>query len=100
MFGVGAWHLSKEKLEEFVEELREEGALNPEEGKQLVSEVMAEAEVKAKDLRRRVEEEVEKIMAAYQMKATPEEVEKLKADATDHVMREEEQGSSEEEPDF
>jgi len=41
LFGVGVYHLSREKVESFVQELQKEGALSPQEGKKIVEEVVS-----------------------------------------------------------
>lgn len=62
LFGVGAFYLTKDKVQELVKELETEGALDPEEGQELVKEVMAKSEERTRELRKIVKAEVKKLV--------------------------------------
>lgn len=58
LFGVGVYHISREKLENFVSELEKDGALTPAEGKKVVEDVMKQVD-QSKD---KVASEVERVV--------------------------------------
>ncbi|WP_408954826.1 phasin family protein [Natroniella sp. ANB-PHB2] len=61
--GLGALLFTKEKLEDMVQELIEEGAVNREEAEQLVDEMIDKAQQQKKEMREKISLEVEKKLA-------------------------------------
>ncbi|MBL8015081.1 MAG: hypothetical protein JNK26_02745 [Candidatus Doudnabacteria bacterium] len=62
LFMVGAASITRDKTVQFVEELKKEGALNEEEGRELVKQMLVKSEEKAGEISRQVKEEVRKAM--------------------------------------
>ena len=54
--------MTREKVEGLVKDLEAEGALDPEEGRKLVEEVLSKGEERARDLSRQVRAEVKKAL--------------------------------------
>lgn len=78
LFGVGAFYLTKDKVQDLVKELEAEGALDPKEGQELVKEVMARSEKRAEEIQKLVKAEVRRVMkelAEEEKEARPAEAE-------------------------
>lgn len=65
LFGIGVYHLTREKVEEFISELQAEGTLTPEEGKKVVEEVLKRAESEGSRLSQEVEKAVRKAIKDF-----------------------------------
>ena len=72
LFAVGAVSLTQEKISAFVKELENEGALNKEEGEELVKEFLKGSEQRANEFRAIVEKEVRRVLA--EMGKTAEDI--------------------------
>jgi polyhydroxyalkanoate synthesis regulator phasin len=62
LFGIGAVALSKEKIEEFVQEMVKDGELNKEEGKKFVLELLAEKEKQCKNIEEKINNKVRDVV--------------------------------------
>ncbi len=62
LLALGAVSLSKEKIENFVAELKKEGVLDEEEARELFEEALKRTEENARVFAERVREEVEKVL--------------------------------------
>lgn len=62
LLGVGAFHMTKEKIQDVVQELQNEGALDADEGKQLFAEMLGKSEERAKEFRDTVATEVQRVL--------------------------------------
>ncbi len=69
LFSVGAFTMTRDKIEELVGELRAEGALDVEEGEKLVREVMEQVDERTKVLRAKVKAEVVSVLDEMGMTA-------------------------------
>ena len=63
LFTVGAVSLTKEKFDEFVSQLESEGALNKDEGEQLVKDFLSESDKRTREFASMVDKEVRRVMA-------------------------------------
>ncbi|MCK8815973.1 hypothetical protein MWH28_01160 [Natroniella sulfidigena] len=75
--GLGALLFTKEKVEDMVQELIDEGAVNREEAEQLVDEMISKAQQQKKEMREKISLEVERKLARTGF-AKKEEVEALR----------------------
>lgn len=62
LFGIGTVALSKEKIEEFVQEMVKEGEINKEEGKKFVLEVLAEKNRQCKEFEEKINQKARDIV--------------------------------------
>lgn len=62
LFGIGAYALSKEKVEEFAQEMVAKGELNKEEGKKFVLEVLSEKNRQCKELEEKITSKVKDVV--------------------------------------
>ena len=62
--GVGLAVLTKEKMEEAVQELIKQGEVSKEEGKELLDNLMEKAESQRRELSKRVGDEVQKVLGS------------------------------------
>jgi len=69
LFAVGAVSLTQEKISNFVQDLEKEGALNKEEGEELVKEFLKQSEQRTSEFRTVVEKEVRRVMNEMGKKA-------------------------------
>ncbi len=68
LFTVGAVSLTKEKFDEFVGQLEKEGALNKNEGEQLVKDFIQESDKRTREFSAAVDKEVRRVMAEMNTK--------------------------------
>jgi polyhydroxyalkanoate synthesis regulator phasin len=62
LLGVGAFHLTKEKINDVIKDLEKEGALDENEGKQLFTEMMSKSEERAREFKDMVSKEVKRVL--------------------------------------
>lgn len=62
LFGIGAYALSKERVEEFAQEMVAKGELNKEEGKKFVLEVLSEKNRQYKELEDNITNKVKDVV--------------------------------------
>jgi polyhydroxyalkanoate synthesis regulator phasin len=78
LFAVGAVSLTQEKISSFVKDLENEGALNKEEGEELVKEFLKQSEQRTNEFRGIVEKEVRRVLA--DMGKTAEDIKPAEAE--------------------
>jgi polyhydroxyalkanoate synthesis regulator phasin len=62
LFGIGAIAISKEKIEEFAQEMVKKGELNKEEGKKFVMDVLSEKNRQCKELEEKINKKVRDVV--------------------------------------
>jgi len=72
LFAAGVYSFSREKVEQFVDDIREEGEISEEEGRQLVEDLWERAKETEKKVQDAVEEKVKAAMAKAPKFATKE----------------------------
>lgn len=72
LFAVGAASLTREKVEELVKDLEKEGALNEDEGRELVREVLSKSEQRTREVSEQVRTEVKRVLKEMGVKANAE----------------------------
>lgn len=77
LFGLGTYEVTKEKVEEFVEKLKVEEKITPEEGKKLVEGVMTDLEKEGKEYRAKTKKLVQEVLEELGV-ATKADIEALK----------------------
>jgi polyhydroxyalkanoate synthesis regulator phasin len=77
LFGLGTYEVTREKVEEFVERMKTEEKITPEEGKKLVEDVMSDVEKEGKEYKERVREVVKDVLTELGV-ATKSDIESLK----------------------
>lgn len=77
LFGLGTYEVTKEKVEEFVEKLKVEEKITPEEGKKLVEGVMTDLEKEGKEYRAKTKKLVQEVLDELGV-ATKADIEALK----------------------
>lgn len=70
LFGIGVFHISREKVETFVQDLQKDGNLTPEEGKKVVDEVMKKAEAEGKKLTNEIDRVVREVLEENDVQVT------------------------------
>jgi polyhydroxyalkanoate synthesis regulator phasin len=74
--GVGLAAMTRDKVEEVVQELTEKGEMTEKEGKELVDELVKKSEKAKKDLEEKIEGMVEKVLGKMNL-ATKDDIEKI-----------------------
>jgi polyhydroxyalkanoate synthesis regulator phasin len=74
--GVGLAAMTRDKVEEVVQELTEKGEMTEKEGKELVDELVKKSEKAKKDLEAKIEGMVEKVLGKMNL-ATKDDIEKI-----------------------
>ncbi|MDQ1910098.1 phasin family protein [Paenibacillus sp. GD4] len=74
--GVGITVLSKEKIEQLVEDLVKKGDVAPDESKELVTRLVEKGEQQQSEIKRMVREQLQKVMSELQV-ATKEDIARL-----------------------
>lgn len=86
LFGIGAYALSKEKIEEFVGEMVEKGEINKEEGKKFVLEVLSEKNRQCKEIEEKITSKVKDVVENSGV-ASKKDVENLSSKTEDLSTR-------------
>lgn len=77
LFGLGTYDLTREKVEEFVERLKKEDKITPEEGRKLVDDVWADLSKDAKQYEKKTRALIKDILDELGV-ATKSDIESLK----------------------
>lgn len=77
LFGIGMWALTEEKIQDFTDELIENGEMRKEEGKKFVRELMDEQRKQKEEMENRITARVQETFKKADY-ATKEEVKDLK----------------------
>ncbi len=83
LLGIGVYALSKEKIEEFAQEMVKKGELNQEEGKKFVLEVLSEKNRQCKEIEEKITSKVKDVVENSGV-ASKKDVEEL-SDKTDDL---------------
>jgi polyhydroxyalkanoate synthesis regulator phasin len=85
LFGVGVYHLSREKVEKFIRELEKDGQITPEEGKKLVEEVISRLDVERAKLGGEIDRIVKQVLTEVNSQSTKKSVSEVKEAVTEKV---------------
>lgn len=77
LMGLGAVALTKEKAEEFVEDLKKNKNITPEEGKKLVQQMLDKSGEYKQKVRKEIRKQVKKVVSEMGV-ATKEDIDKLR----------------------
>lgn len=76
LFGIGAWALTEEKINEITKELIDKGDINKEEGKKFVRELIEEQKKQKEEIENRISETVKETFGKAKIE-TKEDIERL-----------------------
>ncbi|MDK2893018.1 hypothetical protein [Methanohalophilus sp.] len=76
LFGIGVYALTEEKIDEYVRELIESGAINREEGKKYVTELIERKNKQQEELEEKISSKVKETFGKTEL-ATKEEIKAL-----------------------
>ena len=76
LFGIGAWALTEEKINEIAKELVDKGEINKEEGKKFVRELIDEQKKQKEEIEKRISEKVKETFGKAKTE-TKEDIERL-----------------------
>ena len=76
LFGIGAWALTEEKINEIAKELIDKGEINKEDGKKFVRELVEEQKKQKEEIENRISETVKETFGKAKTE-TKEDIERL-----------------------
>jgi len=76
LFGIGAWALTEEKINEIAKELIDKGEINKEDGKKFVRELIEEQKKQKEEIENRISETVKETFGKAKTE-TKEDIERL-----------------------
>ncbi len=76
LFGIGAWALTEEKINEITKELIDKGEINKEEGKKFVKELIEEQKKQKDEIENKISETVKETFGKAKTE-TKEDIERL-----------------------
>jgi len=82
LIGMGAWALTEEKIQEFVNDLVEKGEINKEEGKKYINELISERKKQKEDIEKNITSKVHETIVKADL-ATKSEIKSLEKKIND-----------------
>jgi polyhydroxyalkanoate synthesis regulator phasin len=79
LFGLGVIALTKEKAQNFVEDLKKNEKITPEEGKKLVKDMMKKSEEFSKKIRKEIRKQIQVVVKEMGL-ATKDDIQKLRTE--------------------